>query len=618
MTKLKKCQDSLLNLLWIKCEDLAIGIHNIQVIKNTSWCTIWTLLVWCPTWYILSGWACIKDTAPTGSANVNVNWRAWSPITPVTISACWNLQWQNITYSIIWTLPTGITFDPNTRTFSGTYSWSCPATSSVIMRCTDPSGLYWDTNVVFQFSCALPWLVSGLQSTNWSGGAYTCGNPTITWTPTANTTYYQFIEWYTILATNITWTSYTVSWASNWLHTYTIQPCNPSGCNTGTNITVNIQPCNQNPVSPWNQTFSITEWNAVNITVNACTDPDWNPLTYNMSWLPSGLSFDPNTREITGTYTGTCPTTINATMTCSDWTSSVNTSIVFNISCIPWKIYVSRSWNWAIIELDSNTLWIINTYNIGGNPNRSACDSNYIYATNLTNNLLRINKTSWVVNSLSLWWWIIQSFDVFIDWSYWYVMWFFSWEIYKVDLNTFTVVSSIDIGWLNDVSQLHVSWNYIYVSWLTWLLNKIDKNTMTLSSTLSLWWQPNEIYITWWNIYVNKASTQELVRVSESSFTITWTLSGVNMITITSNGNILYWTNIVWQNVYRIDMSSFSPLPSYNVPWAWLLHWISIDSWYIYVSDKPNMIVHKIDMSNWNLISSSSSLSSQIDNITIC
>lgn len=356
-----KCQEQLLWLLWIKCDDLKIWTHAITITKDNIGCTVGTSLLSCPDWYILSWdecipcwwlnqpactwgvcntwlvnvwWICLLDTAPVWSWTVLVSWVQWSAITPIVVPACSNTQWQAITYSVIWSLPTGIVFDSNTKTFSWTYTGVCPHNSSVTMRCTDSNWLFGNTIINFAFTCPIPSLVTGIQITDWAWGSYVCWNPTLVWNQSANADTYSIVEWVTFIATGIAWTSYTIVWASTWSHTYTILPCNNnSWCNTGTNVSVNIVSCNSSPVWPWAQSYTITEWTAVNITVPACTDPDWNPLTYSMSWLPSWLSFDVNTRVITWTYTWACPTTVNATLTCSDGITSTNTSIVFTINC---------------------------------------------------------------------------------------------------------------------------------------------------------------------------------------------------------------------------------------------------------------------------------------------
>ncbi len=286
-----KCQEQLLSLLWIRCDDLSIGTHAITITKSNNWCEVWTSLLSCPTWYIMSWWVCVPcwglnqpvcsngmcqtwlipiwgicvlDTAPTWWSAVTVSWIQWFAIDPVTVAWCGNTQWQTITYSIVWTLPTWISFDPNTRTFSWIYTWSCPASSSVSMRCTDTGGLYWNTVVNFSFTCP-----------------------------------------------------------------------------------------NSSPVWPWSQSYTITEWSPVSITVPWCTDADWNPLTYSMTWLPSWLSFNPTTREITWTYTWSCPTTVNATMTCSDWSISVNTTISFTINCWVALYTETKCFAWGTI-IDSS------------------------------------------------------------------------------------------------------------------------------------------------------------------------------------------------------------------------------------------------------------------------
>lgn len=60
---------------------------------------------------------------------------------------------ESLTYSIVGTLPTGISFNTGTRTFTGTYTGVCPATSTVIMRCSDGTSNT-DTTIFFSATCA--------------------------------------------------------------------------------------------------------------------------------------------------------------------------------------------------------------------------------------------------------------------------------------------------------------------------------------------------------------------------------------------------------------------------------------------------------------------------------
>lgn len=79
-------------------------------------------------------------------------------ITPVVIPPCTDAD--VLTYSIIGTLPEGISFDTGTRTFSGTYTGDCNTTPSVIMRCSDWDGQA-DTTIYFSFTCQTSLYIGG-------------------------------------------------------------------------------------------------------------------------------------------------------------------------------------------------------------------------------------------------------------------------------------------------------------------------------------------------------------------------------------------------------------------------------------------------------------------------
>lgn len=83
---------------------------------------------------------------------------AGQAITPAVIPPC--TDEDELTYSIIWVLPEGISFDDETRTFSGTFTGDCNTTASVIMRCSD-GDWHADVNIYFAFTCSTRLYVGG-------------------------------------------------------------------------------------------------------------------------------------------------------------------------------------------------------------------------------------------------------------------------------------------------------------------------------------------------------------------------------------------------------------------------------------------------------------------------
>jgi YD repeat-containing protein len=131
--------------------------------------------------------------------------------------------------------------------------------------------------------------------------------------------------------------------------TITLRATNSEGSQVDTAITLTVT----DNAPAWqtlaNQTMAVNT--AVNITLPVAVDPDGHGVTYSLTGLPGGLSFDPASRQITGTLTtaGSFTVTGKATdtygvattqtftftvtnaaptwTTLSNWTQAVNSSV---------------------------------------------------------------------------------------------------------------------------------------------------------------------------------------------------------------------------------------------------------------------------------------------------
>jgi len=95
----------------------------------------------------------------------------WAKVIPPCTDA------DSLTYSIVGTLPSGISFNTTTRTFSGTYTGACPTTFEIVMRCSDGTW-HADVSIFFNATCAT--LPEGLYLTrNATSIMYIVDTPTM-------------------------------------------------------------------------------------------------------------------------------------------------------------------------------------------------------------------------------------------------------------------------------------------------------------------------------------------------------------------------------------------------------------------------------------------------------
>ena len=288
-----------------------------------------------------------NNESPVAPALSNQTWDENVAISTVTLAEFTDTEWDTLTYTVTW-LPTGLSFNPATReitwtptvinTFTVSYTandWNNTDVTTTFDYTINSvvnnppvapalSNQTWDENVAITTIT-----LAEFTDTEWDTLTYT-----VTWLPTGLS--------FNPATREITWTPtvvniFTVTYTAN-------DGTNPDVSDTF-NYTINTL-VNNSPVAPalsnqtWDQNVAIST-----LTLPVFTDTEWDTLTYSVSGLPTGLSFNPATREIT--WTPSVSGSFTVTYTAND---GVNPDVNANFNFSLWVAWIS---NWAWLECRS-------------------------------------------------------------------------------------------------------------------------------------------------------------------------------------------------------------------------------------------------------------------------
>ena len=285
----------------------------------------------------------VNDIAPvisyTPSTNVYTVGVAITPLTPT------NTGGAGTSWSIGPSLPAGLSFNSSTGVITGTPTGTSPVTTYSISA--DNSG--GTSTAYITLSCVNPTppVISYTPSSN----TYITGTAITTWSPV--NTGGAASSWtispglpaglsFDATTGNITGTPTAISATAS----YTVTATNTAGSGT-TSISITVNPTAPAiSYSPASNTYSV----GATITTWSPTNTGGPVTTWSISpGLPSGLSFDPATGNITGTPTATQAST-SYTVTATNATGSSTASITISINS-----------NGPVISYSPNTL----SYSVG-------------------------------------------------------------------------------------------------------------------------------------------------------------------------------------------------------------------------------------------------------------
>ncbi len=162
------------------------------------------------------------------------------------------------------------------------YCLECDTTKDCLLYLIQNDQQVKDALCANQCLPAIPFNVTNITSTDSNWWAYDCGNPILTWTASSGATSYDIFEWATLLWNTVS-TTFTVTWASVWSHTYSVVAKNSWGSASWVSTTVNVVDC---LTAPWNVTGTINVYDSGTATNYTC-----------------GLWFDVNFTDVaTATY----------------------------------------------------------------------------------------------------------------------------------------------------------------------------------------------------------------------------------------------------------------------------------------------------------------------------
>lgn len=380
------CTDKLLRMFWTSCSELSEGLYGIQITKtNTNNCNCCTP---CQQWECTATLVLIPSTpapvlpnAPTWWAVTDSNgwaYDCWDPILTWIASATSGVtytirEWASVIASLI----------------SGTsyiLTWVSDWLHTYTIEAVNANGSSSTISVSFtKTTCATaPDPVTNVAVTDWNGGAYDCGDPIITWT--ASTTpwaLYTVKEWATVIASWLSWTSYTISWATVWSHTYTVEAYNGVWSSAWVNVSVTVVACLS---APWNVTGTINVYDsgtAINYTCGTWFDVDFTDVataTYYQlfEWATQiGSNSSTSNFVVTGQSVGSHTYTIYA---CNWAWCSTGTNFTVNVvACWPYTItwggcnrflaYGAANTFWCNIVAEAliiqeSTSWVIGTKDV--------------------------------------------------------------------------------------------------------------------------------------------------------------------------------------------------------------------------------------------------------------
>ncbi len=262
------------------------------------------------------------------------------------------------------------------------YCLECDTTKDCLLYLIQNDQQVKDALCANQCLPAIPFNVTNITSTDSNWWAYDCGNPILTWTASSGATSYDIFEWATLLW-NTASTTFTVTWASVWSHTYSVVAKNVSGSASWVSTTVNVVDC---LTAPWNVTGTINVYDsgtATNYTCGLWFDVDFTDVataTYYQlfEWATQiGSNSSTSNFVVTGQSVGSHTYTIYA---CNWAWCSTGTNFTVNVvACWPYTItwggcnrflaYGAANTFWCNIVAEAliiqeSTSWVIGTKDV--------------------------------------------------------------------------------------------------------------------------------------------------------------------------------------------------------------------------------------------------------------
>ena len=341
------------------------------------------------------------------------------------------------------------------------YCLECDTTKDCLLYLIQNDQQVKDALCANQCLPAIPFNVTNITSTDSNWWAYDCGNPILTWTASSGATSYDIFEWATLLW-NTASTTFTVTWASVWSHTYSVVAKNVSGSASWVSTTVNVVDC---LTAPWNVTGTINVYDsgtATNYTCGLWFDVDFTDVataTYYQlfEWATqigsnSATSNFVVTGQTVGSHTYTiyacnwvwCSTgtnfSINILWNCNEAILNVTSSNVTAILNNPSGIILSVD----IFVSDESAEWISSySYHAFTNVNGYVpwiwYTAPWAFQWNQTSPILHYNNTSWssTVTTTTL-----LPLHILPPWSNW------TWHCYKAYFTTTTWNFITNLGFI--------------------------------------------------------------------------------------------------------------------------------------------------------------------------
>ena len=262
------------------------------------------------------------------------------------------------------------------------YCLECDTTKDCLLYLIQNDQQVKDALCANQCLPAIPFNVTNITSTDSNWWAYDCGNPILTWTASSGATSYDIFEWATLLWNTVS-TTFTVTWASVWSHTYSVVAKNVSGSASWVSTTVNVVDC---LTAPWNVTGTINVYDSgtmVNYTCGLWFDVNFTDVataTYYQlfEWATQiGSNSATSNFVVTGQTVGSHTYTIYA---CNwVWCSTATNFTVNVVACWPYTItwggcnrflaYGAANTFWCNIVAEAliiqeSTSWVIGTKDV--------------------------------------------------------------------------------------------------------------------------------------------------------------------------------------------------------------------------------------------------------------
>ncbi|WNG94086.1 putative Ig domain-containing protein [Mycobacterium sp. ITM-2016-00318] len=503
-------------------------------------------------------------------------------------------------------LPAGLTFNPTTRTISGTPT--TPGNYTVAVTATDPSGQTASTTLALAVANTNDAPTAGTPPPNQNAVedtpfSYTIPAGTFT-DPDGDTLTYTA----TGLPAGLTFnpTTRTISGTPTTPGNYTVAvtATDPSGQTASTTLALAVANTNDAPTAstpPPNQNAVEDTPFSYTIPAGTFTDPDGDTLTYTATGLPAGLTFNPTTRTISGTPTtpGNYTVAVTATDAANTTATQTFTLAVANtldgtlIATIPvgdspqgialnpagTRAYVTNVLSNSVTVINTTNNTLVTTIAVGTWPSDAAVTPNgaFVYVTNrVTDNVSVINTANNTVVGTIPVGNDPRSIAFTADGSRAYVANGADNTVSVINTANNTVIATIPVGTNPDGVAVHG--NRVYVTNLDGnSVSVIDTNANTVIATVPVGGgRPFEVAVTpnGARAYVPNGTVNTVSVIDTTTNTVVATVpvgQGPVGVTISPDGTRAYVTNSGSDTVSVIDTATNTVILTFPVgdtPWA--------------------------------------------------